>query len=438
MKPGLILLAAALLLACPRVSAAETAGAPVTIGFPDSASIGPLLRFRLPNWGYRTAPLEFTSSAGGGSQPLLKQSSARIVETFAPRWYREGERAVRHLNLRQEGRWDWSQATASGRLATQNSLSGSVSLDGGQNVYAGGALFTHMSAYLLAGYDESLSRHDSTRAMRVGRSFQASPRLGIGLGRIRDVTPVLRALRLNERVRALGREPLAAGALTHVAETLTRETAYLNTLDRPDRRFWDDLLRPLAGVGNPLSPFEVFYLRDALFEKLGSRREGHQISAGLELQREGRAGRAPVDSYGPWLQAGWSHNLSLDHQLAADFNGSHMRVAAGGIGSRVLAEYSRAAVTTTYLWDLADRFSWTNSLEGTVGYTRARTQDYQSREQTMTFDSRCFYYVEDRLTLAPQLRFAWDRYGAPHGYRRERRYWAFQCALSYDLGRGLF
>lgn len=438
MKPGPFLLAAALLLAGPRAAAADTAGAPVTIGFPDSASIGPLLRYRLPDWGYRTAPLEFTTSAGSGSQPMLGQSSARILETFAPHWYREGEGAIRHLNLRQEGRWDWSQATASGRLATQNGLSGSVTLDGGQNVYAGGSLFTHVSAYLNAGYNESRSRHDSTRAVRVGRSFQASPRIGIGLGRIRDVTPVLRALRLNERVRALGREPLAADALTHVAEILTRETAYLNTLDRPDRRFWDDLLRPLAGVGNPLSPFEVFYLRDALFEKLGSRREGQQISAGLEVQREGRKGRAPSDSYGPWLQAAWSHNLSLDHQLAADLNASHMRVAAGGIGSAVLAEYSRAAVTTTCLWDFADRFSWTNRLEGRVGYTRARTEDYQSREQTITFDSRCSYYVEDRLTLAPQLRFAWDRYGATHGYRRERRDWAFQCVLSYDLGKGLF
>jgi Tat protein secretion system quality control protein TatD with DNase activity len=78
-----------------------------------------------------------------------------------------------------------------------------------------------------------------------GRTREYDVGAGIGIGRSRDVTPLIRAQRLSERLEALGRPPLSAHQVQQVAQVLAREEGYRIVFDRPDRSFWRDVLEPM-------------------------------------------------------------------------------------------------------------------------------------------------------------------------------------------------
>jgi len=66
-----------------------------------------------------------------------------------------------------------------------------------------------------------------------------SPYIGIGVGRIRDVTPIFMALRMNERLKALGwEEGLPADRVQRIAQTIAKRNGYISVHDRSDKYFW--------------------------------------------------------------------------------------------------------------------------------------------------------------------------------------------------------
>lgn len=82
--------------------------------------------------------------------------------------------------------------------------------------------------------------------------------------------------------------------------------------------------------------------------------------------------------------------------------------------------------------------AWTNSLHGRVDYVRVSEQAPVGREQSIFLNSRCTYYVEDRVSLAPEIRLSWDRSSTGSTVITESRNWFLQLGLNYDIGRSLF
>jgi len=266
------------------------AAAQSTVGFSDPDELTALLEYRLPDWGWQTWDLAGQFSGAGSShrydgdadlesETARNDNDARLNTRFD--LWRESERRDLRLGLELGGSWSRSYAGVDDEVSRDRSLSGYYSVSGEIDLRpSGGAWSVAASALAMGDYRENRWEHrsedsqDENVEIASGHGHLAS--LGIGLGRIRDVTPLVRAERLNERLVALGRPRLAPAAIQHVAEVLAREYGYRRVFDRPERRFWSDVLEPLIG-GEPLSVAEVFYLTDVMQENLGTRWQGARV-----------------------------------------------------------------------------------------------------------------------------------------------------------------
>jgi len=247
----------------------------------------------------------------------------------------------------------------------------------------------------------------------------------------------VRARRLSERLAALGRPRLTPAQERQVAGVLAREYGYQAVYDRPDRRFWRDVLQPMLGEGAPLSPYEVLYLREVLDELMASRREGASVSVspGLEGSRSsGTYGAAVADARAVRASAVWSHNLSLDHQVGADLTASYDWSRNGGRDR----EAGWAALTLRHLWVVADRH--------TLSTFAALSRTYQEEAEAVTLRAfqgvagmQLVTWVEDKLALVTNVRLGNDQrtYDVDHGTSRGWQ-WSYRLGVEYALDRLLW
>ncbi len=84
--------------------------------------------------------------------------------------------------------------------------------------------------------------------------FQAV-RVGIGMGRVRIVTPVIRALRVRERLHAVPQTRLSDEQVQTAARQLARRPGYESVYDRPDKFFWRDFFENVGATDQ--TPFDT-------------------------------------------------------------------------------------------------------------------------------------------------------------------------------------
>ena len=250
------------------------------------------------------------------------------------------------------------------------------------------------------------------------------------------MTPLIRAQRLSERLVALGRPALTRGQVLEVASVLATEEGYRMVFDRPGRSFWRDTLEPMLDPGNPLSPYEIFYLRDVMSEDIGPRTQGASIQV-LGLYDEARSDPGDTEfisvrrSVG--LAASWDHNLSLNHQLRATGSLDFGSVSA----SSRKAESWGGRVSLDHLWTIADRYRWDNFLT-------FRTDDrdltssvahYKDRSYVTTLGSEFRIFVENRMAVVASVTGEnRQQYLEPTEASGNEDYWR---AWSWTYGLGL-
>ena len=106
---------------------------------------------------------------------------------------------------------------------------------------------------------------------------------GIGFGRIRDVSPVFRALRLRERVEALNKGmTLTEKQITALADKFALYTQYANLYDRYEKYFWKEISPVLGSNFDALSLSENLYLTEVMKEYI-RRYQGNEILLGIKF-----------------------------------------------------------------------------------------------------------------------------------------------------------
>jgi len=273
----------------------------------------------------------------------------------------------------------------------------------------------------------------------VHRDFLGTAGVGAGFGRQRNVTPIIQAQRLSERLRALGRDALSREQILELAAVLARQGGYGRVFDRPDRHLWRDVLEPILAGDAPLSPYEVLYLRDMLSERLGSRAEGSTLEAGVSATRTTLTGSSSMSStrWGPRVGARWSHNLSLDRQISILFSGT-FNWADGDSPPDDDFKQGSGLLALTHLWVLADRVYWSTYLQGQFSYLEYDTAPGTVRQRDLTLGTTYSIYVEDRMTLEPNARLGWTRIGTADAGSLEHVTWGLGVGFSYDLENALF
>ncbi len=417
---------------------------PPSTGFADPDDISVLLDYRLPDWWSRTwtANVDMDGDASNSDQV---DGTHYVFNTFAldlatnARWDVEGERTQARLLASLTGSAAKNSAASNDFDSRVHGGDASAHFDGWWRRY-----FTDSWSIGYGGggswsYTERIREEGDEETREFGRSYRSYLSAGIGYGRIRNVSPAIRAARLNERLLALGYEPLATADVLRVAEGLSRQAAYSRVFARPDRRFWADVLSPVT-AREGLSPFEIYYLAEVLQENVGSRFEGWQIDVGMRAGYEhwmypvSPTSDLEVWEVEPRLAASWSHNISLDHQLSARGGMSAMRRDPTGAASFTRRDIVIAELELQYLWAVADRVLWTTTLGVDRDYDEMQWDDGTSIQRDFSggIGTSCTVYVEDRLALIPSVSCRYDESDDDAG-RSIHRFFNYALTFSYDL-----
>lgn len=427
---------------------------PTSIGFSAPDSTQPVRGYRLPSWHWSRWTLGGDGNLVWNSSKQEQQERSRLSSNLA-------------VNPGYEGFWESEKRRASLMFAPGLSLNTSrfssdsefleqsqTGTDYALSLDSEGILreYVRGRTFLLAdgGVDLQFSRihedeDEGPSETLIQSDVQLDARLGVGVGRVRVVTPVIRALRVRERLRAA-----APGAsmsdedVQDAARQLARRPGYEAVYDRPDKTFWRDFFEA-AGVSSGRSPFEAFYVADVLREPVGVRREGREVQIGASasydrfLEREEENGSlversvSETERVGAFARGQWYRNLSLRHQIGADLN---FRVA-----NRLNVENDhriRGSATGQWLWVLADRVRLDTKLRARLSYQRMDRgeNDYRS-DQRYILSSNLLFFVENSLSLSGGANAGYHYSEFPTGDAQSDLNLGMQFQVTYVLSRAL-
>lgn len=436
----LLLLAFISLALFPGPSLAQT-----SVGFEDPGDIRPLLDYRLPTWSYRTWDATFSLNGGGhdarlaGEKSVYNNFNTGLGSDFLH--YRESEICTRTLQARVDADYARSHSGYLDNERSGHRLDGRYSFGADVKRYLAGRPFA-----VIAGLNEGRSYGEDISWNRSGtiisetedysRNHDFAFTIGAAWGKVRNVVPLIRAQRLNERLAAMGYRRLNPDETQQVAQVIATEYGYRQVFDRRSRHFWKDVLEPL--LGEELDPYEIYYLADVLNENVGTRSQGTELSATWEYQGGNRTySSATEDDHrrirNASIFARWYHNLSLNHQLMVGIGWGYSFYNRNAQS----AENGSLTANLSHQWNVADRHLWTNSLS-LNGDSRI---DSEIRERDVSLQSNWTMYIEDQLSLQGNVRaqYSWDRTPSldadPGDDIRMGWNWGFGVSVVYHLDR---
>lgn len=426
----------AFLVLIPLYSQAQT-----SVGFSDPEQTQNLLDYRLPDWSYRVWDAQLALDGSSSEDRYNSESSfdsdlsSNVGTSFLQN--REGENRSYYLRGDLSGIYQKNKRSSDYESVSQKNIEGFLDLwASGKQHLAQGPLFVSLGARANRAYlDDFFGRQrgesmDEEQYITRYRSHTLSA--GLGYGRVRNVGPLLKSQRLNERIQALGRPELSDQQIQEVARVLASEYAYRQVFDRSDKYLWDKVLAPMLEGQPPLSPFEIMYLTDVLSEDHGSRFEGWNVELLYEWKDFGRRSEnhsSYATRYRPQLAFQWSHNPSLNHQfrvwLMVDYSWENRNVREVDEGDLSL-EFE-------YLWDVADRFHWTNRIRY---YGNLAIPEYPERHNA-SLQSSLRFFIEDQLSLIAGV--DGSHYWRKEEFRTNKSLdFTYSLGLQYHIDRVLF
>ncbi len=433
-------------LAQPAIDITEPGQHPPSVGFADSHDVSALLAYRLPSWRTRIWTLNggLNGAARNMSSPPQSSLASALVNFdlhSGAHWQWEGEPRQTEFDASVSSTMSHQNDRTDSRKNTYDDLRTTVDLSASHRQYVSRCWAVVLGARGYWGYSgakrEEIDSGDATATRQDRRVYETRSSAGLGLGRIRDVTPLIRAARLNERLAALGHERLAEDDVVDVAQGISRRAMYQRVFSRPSRRYYEDVLGPVTQHA-ALDPFATFYLIEAMDEDVGARYEGWQVDlVGQAVYQHDittdNLGVDPSPEYwriGPVLRARWSHNPTLAHQFAVDLESSYLFYRRDNGWGFLDLRFS-------YLWCLADRMLWTNTLDNELQYIESTTDIRRIRRSVdVTLRSEAAFYVEDRFAIRPSLSLYFSQRES-EGDTYLSRSLSYGISFSYDLDRSL-
>lgn len=419
-----------------------------SVGFSDPDNIQPLLDYRLPAWGYTNFYLDF-SLDGNLDRTYLEQAehistNNEFAIQLAPVYYRFYESESRQSNYsfrstidyfldKSNGYQDEKESATNYNLEFNVNLNEKFYLDNSDIFLRGG---------LLGNYDQTRTDLEGNQnnnfyeQWNFARSFETELSFGIGFGRIRSVNPVIRSLRLGERLNTLDTDhSMNEADYMSAADQFTRFNGYQDTYDRPQKYFWGDIDEMISPNLAALNPFDLLYLTDTTMETIGSRREGWEIQALVTLDYSTRytedetleSGSKLSEStvFQPSISGSWSKNLSLKHQLGLSANIQSFILLDANSSNPTLA-----IVTGSWLYTITDRILTRTNL--------TLIQNFTNPHGFLTANSEIDYFIENRFSLFSNILMVHHPKFLDEDHNRRSVQIAFRAGLRYYFKRELF
>ena len=429
--------------------------AQTSIGFKNSRDVEDLKDYRLPTWGYTSLLFHFRLDGSFSDFKYLDddRENSNFFGTFYP-WlahYRESEKSVFDFTGSMGISYHYQRDKTNDIHFEENRSENRYLryfLAGRWQRYMGKQPFLLLSGHISGSYSEIekdtniLGVEETTR--ETPKSFHGIWQVGIGIGRIRNVTPVIRALRFRERLHALGKSGLLTGEdVQFLAQTMAKLSGFHRVYDRYGKYFWDKVYENID-IPN-LSPFEVSYLAESLDEHIGVRWQGWDASIGFlfasdyyHFPSDHPEDDVDTKKLGFFTQARWYTNLTLNHQLGFEGTASysHFLEDHPDLDSEV-----HFGAMIEYRWVVCDRVLWENRfrvfLASSKGLKENATGSARNNKKNYLFDSMFQFYIENDLALTTGMSMHIRQDENVESERLESSMWRMNMGLTYYLDRKL-
>jgi hypothetical protein len=427
------------------------------VGFKNPNDISPVKAYRLPTWGYSSLDLSFDFSGNGNQQKSTDVEKTYIVNALSFRpvliKYHESETNIYSLQSSLSGLYEYRKDQTDSS-AQERSNSGwrnksqqfSYSIDGSWSHYQTEKSFFKLYGMMLGRYNDLYTssthpHHPDDSNRDIHKYFKHEFRVGYGVGKVRNVTPVIRALRFRERLNAFEKGiTLTDANLQDVAHHIALYSGYNSVYDRAGKYFWTDLFNIIPDIENNLSRYEYNNLRELFREDVGSRLEGWDLVFSMHYSNiYNDLSQRKEQFWGPGSQFRLYHNLSLMQQIGINADLFYGFSAHSDPGNEQQGYFHG---TCEYLYNMTDRLLFESNLSASVYYQKPDDKNYEvwnhPFEKEYRWDTQFQYYIEDDLALVSRigLYLGKDHWGN-FGYDDEMGY-QISMSLHYYLDRKLF
>ncbi len=383
-----------------------------------------LYDYRLPEWGYAIALIDFETDGHGYHYNAedLSNSSENYSYQLLPSYsrYSESEKKICSQYIKINNGYSYQQHkqnTSVISLTTDKRADFRLMLGNSSKRYFNDLLYLHFASDHYFQYSDS--KYSSKRSnsngnltvvfknISISRNYNTQLNLGIGLGRLRNITPIIRAMRFNERLSLLtGKNDLSETDIMTLSELYTKEYGFISTYDRSQKYFYAMLPNSIKNTIKNLSPWQFLYLTDVSQEIIGERYQGFDSNLGLMMEynknipQHGISGQEQF-LLGVYLNGTYYHNPTLNYQIGVLFNGSFRKA----VNKNTMTDHvGRVLLHVVNLYNVMDRtlLEFNLGIESLFGHSNvdehstfprwARMDQYLAE---VTLD----YFIENNLSI---------------------------------------
>ena len=448
--------------------------AQTSIGFRDTKNIQPILDYRLPSWGYQHLKLDM-SSRGEGQYTNQDQEKLYQNINLYPEYhfYRESENLIKQLKVILNSSFYYEfdkNQTGYGNQRKHKRMEFDCDFysEGKFNKYISQNIFFNFEGGLECQYFEFRSDYWQvlTAEPYGSHNISVNPRLilGIGIGRIRNVTPLIQSLRLNERLAALGRyNEMSADQIQSAANVIAKYAGYEAANDRFIKNYYKDLFHAMGVFTEPIGPFEYEYIKETFSEVNQARYQGWDVL--LNVGFDYRYFKSPnLKTKGSFstltAKLRYYQNPRLSHQIGTEIEMTYLMSL-----DKPAAKYSDLifCLSLHHTWIIHDRFCLSSNFymnekivqsdddyyskyptyDTTVGtyqlgsYSSLYISNYGEYDKCywISVEPRC--YIEDYFYLYNIIGIAYVESRDSNSLFDVISTWFYRIGLTYYFSRGL-
>ncbi len=405
----------------------QTSAAQETIGFTNPDEVHHLLNYRLPTWGYDLLYLDFDGSFSSVNQfndTRNRNTFGRLAPNY--QYYRESEgliidgRASLPLNMSRS-----STKTANDVESSTREFDAMLSAQADGKYYIEELIFAVGQAEINVNTNRRTTDGDNqAEQFRRLADTRVAIGVGAGYGRVRNVTPVIRALRFNERLNALNAGSLNEGQIQDLASVFAQRTGYTRVYNRPNRHFWDEISNTAPDLLGNMNFYDAYYLSETLMESTGQRYEGWDGTGQVFVDRQSYSekretdGNTTMDTEQSSTQLGLNlagrffHNLSLEQMVSVRANlGFGLYFPDEGDSEGLFL----AGIELGHLYNITDRILVQSAISN--NYERFGSGDDSFSYRVFRINSSVTYFIEDNVNVFATISYRNDKEDFGNGDR---------------------
>ena len=379
-------------------------------------------QYRLPAWGYNRWTVDFN---GSFSDENFENKEQKEYKNFRVNVLPEYKRYFESENVIQSYSVSLNTYLARNKThrinedfnQTENlkNLRSLLDFNGYLKKYYRSTFYWELAAKQHFEYNEnsndmtrkSTAQVSKSKVLSINRSLYSGWAIGLGWGRVRNVSPVLRALSFNRLYGLLQKgENFSENEIKELARFFARRYSYFKIYHRPQKYFYFDLPASVRRKIDRLSAWQVMYLNETWQQIIGDRLEGADGSAGILYSYYKKTYSFTPDNselmlLGVYLNQNYYHNVTMKYQVGVKFYSDFSQALNNNTDYNY---FGKTRFTFSNLFNLLDRLLAQFQLEAQTVFARSKLNTKSSVSAWQRVDLfagrlRLDYFMENNLSF---------------------------------------